>query len=53
MATDYLRAVLADPVVQLRRLVVGEANRLPELGSLYYQQAPPGRRPGPPRGSKG
>ena len=40
LAGDYLRAVLQEPVVQLRRLVVGEANRLPELARLYYQQAP-------------
>src|SRR4029077_12950028 len=31
LAVDYLRAVLQEPVVQLRRLVVGEANRVPEL----------------------
>ena len=37
---DYLRAVLRDPVVQLRRLIVGEANRLPELAGLYYERAP-------------
>ncbi|MGO4445442.1 TetR/AcrR family transcriptional regulator [Mycobacterium sp. 2YAF39] len=37
---DYLRAVLAEPVVQLRRLVVGEANRVPALATLYYEQAP-------------
>jgi TetR/AcrR family transcriptional repressor of mexJK operon len=40
LATDYLRAVLQEPVVQLRRLVVGEANRVPELAQLYYDQAP-------------
>jgi TetR/AcrR family transcriptional regulator, mexJK operon transcriptional repressor len=40
LAADYLRAVLQEPVVQLRRLVVGEANRLPELAELYYNQAP-------------
>ena len=40
LATDYLRAVLLEPVVQLRRLVVGEANRVPELARLYYEQAP-------------
>jgi TetR/AcrR family transcriptional repressor of mexJK operon len=26
--------------VQLRRLVIGEANRVPELAQLYYDQAP-------------
>jgi TetR/AcrR family transcriptional regulator, mexJK operon transcriptional repressor len=40
LAGDYLHAVLADPVVQLRRLVIGEANRLPELARLYYEHAP-------------
>ncbi|HET6736673.1 TetR/AcrR family transcriptional regulator [Mycobacterium sp.] len=40
LAGDYLRAVLQEPVVQLRRLVVGEANRFPELARLYYEQAP-------------
>jgi len=40
LAADYLRAVLQEPVVQLRRLVVGEANRVPELAQLYYNQAP-------------
>jgi TetR/AcrR family transcriptional regulator, mexJK operon transcriptional repressor len=40
LAGDYLRAVLLEPVVQLRRLVVGEANRVPELAELYYEQAP-------------
>ncbi len=39
-AADYLRAVLQEHVVQLRRLVVGEANRLPELAALYYERAP-------------
>ena len=40
LAADYLRAVLQEPVVQLRRLVVGEANRVPELAELYYNRAP-------------
>ncbi|MDT5017146.1 MAG: TetR/AcrR family transcriptional regulator, mexJK operon transcriptional repressor [Mycobacterium sp.] len=40
LAGDYLRAVLQEPVVQLRRLVVGEANRVPALAQLYYEQAP-------------
>jgi len=40
LAADYLRAVLQEPVVQLRRLVVGEANRVPEMAQLYYDQAP-------------
>jgi TetR/AcrR family transcriptional repressor of mexJK operon len=40
LAGAYLRAVLQEPVVQLRRLVIGEANRLPELARLYYDSAP-------------
>ncbi len=40
LAGDYLHAVLQEPVVQLRRLVVGEANRVPALAQLYYEQAP-------------
>lgn len=40
LAGDYLRAMLAEPVVQLRRLVIGEANRVPALAKLYYEQAP-------------
>jgi TetR/AcrR family transcriptional regulator, mexJK operon transcriptional repressor len=40
LAADYLRMVLQEPVVQLRRLVIGEANRVPELAQLYYEQAP-------------
>ncbi|MGA5463574.1 TetR/AcrR family transcriptional regulator [Mycobacterium sp. NPDC050041] len=40
LAADYLRSVLAEPVVQLRRLVIGQANALPELALTYYRQAP-------------
>jgi TetR/AcrR family transcriptional regulator, mexJK operon transcriptional repressor len=40
LGRDYLSAVLQETVVQLRRLVVGEANRLPELAALYYERAP-------------
>ncbi|HEX2212439.1 MAG TPA: TetR/AcrR family transcriptional regulator, partial [Mycobacterium sp.] len=40
LAGDYLRAVLQEPVVQLRRLIVGEANRFPALARLYYERAP-------------
>ena len=40
LAGDYLRVVLQESVVQLRRLVIGEANRLPELARLYYEHAP-------------
>lgn len=34
LADDYLRAV------QLRQLVISEANRLPSLARLYYDHAP-------------
>lgn len=40
LAADYLRAVLQERVVQLRRLVIGEANRMPELARQYYERAP-------------
>jgi TetR/AcrR family transcriptional repressor of mexJK operon len=40
LAGGYLRSVLDEPVVQLRRLVIGEANALPELAEMYYQRAP-------------
>lgn len=40
LAGEYLRAVLQEPVVQLRRLVIGEANRVPALARSYYEQAP-------------
>jgi TetR/AcrR family transcriptional repressor of mexJK operon len=40
LARDNLQAVLQEPVVQLRRLVVGEANRVPALAQQYYEQAP-------------
>jgi TetR/AcrR family transcriptional regulator, mexJK operon transcriptional repressor len=40
LADGYLRAMLQEPVVQLRRLVIGEANRLPELARMYYERAP-------------
>ncbi|HZA11495.1 TetR/AcrR family transcriptional regulator [Mycobacterium sp.] len=40
LATEYLRTVLEDAIVQLRRLVISEAGRLPELAQLYYRHAP-------------
>ena len=40
LGEDYLRAVLQEQVVQLRRLVVGEANRVPALAAQYYEKAP-------------
>ena len=40
LASGYLRSVLAEPVVQLRRLIIAEAGRVPELAALYYEHAP-------------
>ncbi|MHA0289604.1 TetR/AcrR family transcriptional regulator [Mycobacterium sp. C3-094] len=40
LARDYLHAVLAEPVVQLRRLVIGEADRVPDLAEAYLRRAP-------------
>ncbi|MBX7448585.1 TetR/AcrR family transcriptional regulator [Mycolicibacterium sp. 3033] len=40
LAGDYLRVVLTEHVVQLRRLVVGEAARAPDLAEAYLQRAP-------------
>ncbi len=40
LAGEYLHAVLQGPVVQLRRLIIGEANRVPALAQLYYERAP-------------
>lgn len=40
LARDYLHAVLAEPVVQLRRLVIGEATRVPDLAEAYLLRAP-------------
>lgn len=40
LAVEYLHSVLAEPVVQLRRLIVAEAGREPELAAMYYDHAP-------------
>lgn len=40
LATGYLGIVTQEPIVQLRRLVIGEANRLPELARTFYEHAP-------------
>ena len=37
LGSAYLRSVLAEPVVQLRRLVVGEANKVPELARVLLR----------------
>ena len=40
LARRYLTAVLQPHVVRLRRLVIAEADRFPELARTYYQRAP-------------
>jgi TetR/AcrR family transcriptional regulator, mexJK operon transcriptional repressor len=40
LAERYARGVIAPRVVRLRRLVIAEANRFPDLASAYYEGAP-------------
>jgi TetR/AcrR family transcriptional regulator, mexJK operon transcriptional repressor len=40
LARRYLRAVMQPRVLQLRRLVIAEAARFPELGQAYYERGP-------------
>ena len=40
LARRQLGLVLQPQVMQLRRLVIGEANRFPELGRVFYEQGP-------------
>jgi TetR/AcrR family transcriptional repressor of mexJK operon len=40
LARQYLATVMQPRVLQLRRLVIGEASRLPALAESYYQRAP-------------
>ena len=40
VARQYLAAVIRPPVVQLRRLLIGEAERFPELARTYYDRVP-------------
>lgn len=40
IAGGLLRAVLSDRVLRLRRLLIGEAERFPELAREYYERAP-------------
>jgi TetR/AcrR family transcriptional repressor of mexJK operon len=40
LARHYLAAVLNPQVLALRRLIIGEASRFPELAAAYYQRAP-------------
>jgi TetR/AcrR family transcriptional repressor of mexJK operon len=39
IARTFARAVLGGPVVGLRRLVIGEAERFPEIAQEYYERA--------------
>ena len=40
LAHRYLSAVLNPQVLALRRLIIGETNRFPELAAEYYRRAP-------------
>ena len=40
IAYDLLAAVMQPPNLQLRRLVIGESSRFPELGHAYEKQGP-------------
>lgn len=40
IARQYLGVVIRPEVLRLRRLVIGEAGRFPELARTYYQQVP-------------
>jgi TetR/AcrR family transcriptional repressor of mexJK operon len=40
VARRYLATVIQPPVLQLRRLIIGEADRFPELARIYYQRVP-------------
>ncbi len=39
-ARRQLRAVMEPRLLQLRRLVIGEAHRFPQLGQLFYERGP-------------
>jgi TetR/AcrR family transcriptional repressor of mexJK operon len=40
LASRQLRRVMQPRLLQLRRLVIGEAGRFPELGRAYYERGP-------------
>ena len=40
LARELLRMVMQPRLLQLRRLVIGEAGRFPELGRTFYEQGP-------------
>jgi TetR/AcrR family transcriptional repressor of mexJK operon len=40
LAREYLAFVLRPPVLRLRRLIIGEAGRFPDLARQYYEMVP-------------
>jgi TetR/AcrR family transcriptional repressor of mexJK operon len=40
LARTYAAAVVSPEVLQLRRLIISEASRFPDLAKAYYEQAP-------------
>jgi TetR/AcrR family transcriptional repressor of mexJK operon len=40
LARDQLAAVLQPELLQFRRLVIGEADRFPDLAAIYYERGP-------------
>ena len=40
LATEQLRVVLSPRLMQLRRMVIGEVERFPELGEALYENGP-------------
>jgi TetR/AcrR family transcriptional repressor of mexJK operon len=40
LARRYIAAVMQPNILQMRRLLIAEATRLPELGRTYYEKAP-------------
>src|SRR5579859_2118878 len=40
LAREYVRSVIRPEVLRLRRLVIGEAGRFPELARTYHERVP-------------
>src|SRR5690242_14010430 len=40
LARTYLRTVMEPRVLQLRRLLIGQATRFPDLAAAYYERVP-------------
>lgn len=40
LARSYATSVMSPPVLRLRRLVISEADRFPELAATYFERAP-------------